>query len=371
MQVIIPSTLRRQAWGVAGIFGATTAGMAWGLSQWGWDSAESWFIFALLCLAGQLWLLHRFLPRHHPPDSPQLLPNLGWANALTLTRGLALGWLAGFLSAPRPEIGPIWLPASLYTAAACLDIADGIVARLSGAATGLGGALDLELDALGILIVCALVVRYGQVPVAYGVIGLARYIFVLGVWLREKRQLPVHPIPPSLNRRAAAGLQMGLFSVLLWPNVAPPATWVAALVFGLTTLAIFGRDWLVVIGCADPAQSDYQRRRAQLLALAKKWLPLLCRGICLLLAVTGAVSLDAGSGWGRLGLIGLVLAVGGVVGRLGGLLLIAYVAFACGNGHYPPANLALLACACWLVSHGSGAFALWQPEEVIFERRFG
>lgn len=374
----LPVALRRQAWAVSGFSLAAGLLLGWLLQRGGWPAAPAWLALSLLCLAGQTILLHRHLPLHRPSAPsrlqgapPRPLPALGSANLLTLARGVAIAWLCGFLAAPRPTGLLGWLPALLYTLASLIDIGDGIVARRSGYASALGSFLDLEFDALGVLIVSLLVVRYAQVPAWYVIIGLARYLFIGGVWLRQRLGRPAHPIPPSLNRRAAAGLQMSLFSVLLWPIVAPPATLVAALVFGVTSLAIFARDWLVVSGRVSPTQVGYLRWRGYLLSLSEHWLPLLCRLACLALALSGLMRLDFNHWWGRVGLFSLALVVPGFIGRLGAVGLIAFAAFSQGVGHYPAAHLALLVCACWLAAHGSGAWALWQPEEAIFDRRWG
>ncbi|MCZ7668816.1 MAG: hypothetical protein M5U34_17250 [Chloroflexi bacterium] len=54
----------------------------------------------------------------------------------------------------------------------------------------------MEFDGLGILLVSLLAVWYGQLPGWYLLIGLARYFFVFGLWLRQKRHLPHHAMPP-------------------------------------------------------------------------------------------------------------------------------------------------------------------------------
>ena len=36
-----------------------------------------------------------------------------------------------------------------------------------------------------------------------------------GLWLRKRRGAPIYDLPPSVNRRVIAGLQMGFLAVIL------------------------------------------------------------------------------------------------------------------------------------------------------------
>ena len=97
----------------------------------------------------------------------------------------ALGLLAGFVFLPQPSGGLAWLPALLYTLAIMADYLDGYFARLTHHATVLGEILDIEFDALGILMATSLAVHYGQLPWWYLPIGLSRYLFLFGIWWRR------------------------------------------------------------------------------------------------------------------------------------------------------------------------------------------
>ena len=81
------------------------------------------------------------------------------------------------------------------------------------------------------LAACLLLIQYGQAPVWYILVGLARYLFVFGLWLRQKMGLTNYPLPPNRIRRGLAGSQMGFIAVILLPVFTPPATLVAATLF--------------------------------------------------------------------------------------------------------------------------------------------
>ncbi|NIV37621.1 MAG: CDP-alcohol phosphatidyltransferase family protein, partial [Anaerolineae bacterium] len=85
--------------------------------------------------------------------------------------------MTGFLFSSNLEGFFAWLPALFYMAAAIADYFDGYLARRSATASGLGVALDLELDALGLLVAVSLAVSSGKLHWAFLPIGLARYGF--------------------------------------------------------------------------------------------------------------------------------------------------------------------------------------------------
>ncbi len=208
--------------------------------------ARRWLALSISVLAYELALFWRFLPRNR--DGDRLLSSFGPATLLTVARGVLLAFLAGFLLLPQPTESLVWLPAGLYGAAALTDYADGTVARLTDHVTTLGARLDTEFDALGILIAPLLAVLYGQLPVWYLSVSAARYLFVLGRWVRRRRGLSVSDLPARPSRRPLAGLQMAFLSVVLSPAVGPPLTTVAAVLVAVPFIAGFVRDWLYVSG---------------------------------------------------------------------------------------------------------------------------
>jgi CDP-diacylglycerol--glycerol-3-phosphate 3-phosphatidyltransferase len=202
---------------------------------WQPEFALRWLGLTTAVIAYNLWILWRGLPFNHRPGESALLSNLGAGNALTLTRGLFTAVLAGFLFSPWPEGGLAWIPGILYLLVIVSDFFDGYLARITNHTTRLGEKLDLSLDGLGVLIGAGLAVQYQQVPPWYLSVALARYLFLIGVWVRKKQDKVVYPLPPNISRRIFAGFQMGFLAVVLLPLFSPPGTHLAALFFALWT----------------------------------------------------------------------------------------------------------------------------------------
>jgi CDP-diacylglycerol--glycerol-3-phosphate 3-phosphatidyltransferase len=181
------------------------------------------------------WHLYRALPENRRPESRELLPDLGAPNRITLLRAFLIAAAAGSIPVPASA-------AAAYTAAALLDGVDGWMARRFGRETVLGRKLDLEVDAVGIFVACFGGIALGKLPLWYAAIGLARYLFVLGLLLRK----PARALDPSSLRRVLAGVQMGFLATALWPQVPSGLTQIAAYPFGAATLAMFLRDGLFV-----------------------------------------------------------------------------------------------------------------------------
>jgi CDP-diacylglycerol--glycerol-3-phosphate 3-phosphatidyltransferase len=209
----------------------------------------------------------------------------GAANLLTLLRGLLIAVLAGYVFAPRSAGLSGWLPALVYTAVICLDFLDGTVARRTGTRTLLGGALDQELDGLGLLVAMGLVVQYGVLPWQLLLVGLAHYLFALALFTRRRSGHPVHPLPPDPWRRRLAGFQMALAAAFLWPIARRSPALLAEALIGAPFLLGFLRDWLVVSGRLDSGGPLLTRWRARAVPWLNVRLPLLLRAACLLLAL--------------------------------------------------------------------------------------
>ncbi len=384
--------LRRQ-WGVTAVLwvGILLAGFGWLHPRW--PFAGRWAAIAGIMLIYSLWVLWRGLPENHREGETAVLPTFGWGNQLTLLRGLAISLVAGFLFSPWPSGRLAWLPMLFYTAASVADYLDGYLARITNHATKLGARLDMEFDGLGMLVVSLLAVWYGQMPWWYLSLGLARYLFVWGLWQRQRRALPVYDLPPSVHRRIFAGFQMGFMSVILWPIIPPAGATIAGTVFATATAVSFLRDWLVTVGRLDPASPAYNHVRRWLFVTATKRLPLALRGG---LAVGTAVIFITLSppwqpsawidlfmrwrlpdpafwaGFWALVLVGTETAVAlGALGRLLSLLLIFPIGIDMVTRNLQWENGLALACATGLMLLGTGAFSLWQPEERFMARRAG
>ena len=392
VQDVSLTSLRRRWWLMALLF-ASALWFGYQLlgTKWNLAFAWRWAIVTACVLAYGLGLLWRGLKDNHRPGESSLLPTLGVGNVLTMIRGLALGLLAGFVFLPRPSVGLTWLPALLYTLSIVADYLDGYFARLTHHATVLGESLDIEFDALGILIATSLAVNYKQLPYWYLLIGFSRYFFLFGIWWRKRRGAPVYDLPPSTHRRMVAGFQMGFTSVMLWPIVYPPATTLAGLVFAIPFTASFTRDWLVVSGRLDPTSHSYLELRRRLAVVLTRWFPLVLRGavVALMLWIVVPVlqntsdprALFAWSGipaprtvttaMSLLAVAATVMLALGVAGRLAALaLLIAASANILASGLFLY-NGFLLTSAFALMLLGSGALSCWRPEDAILSRRAG
>jgi CDP-diacylglycerol--glycerol-3-phosphate 3-phosphatidyltransferase len=194
------------------------------------------------------WVLKRALPENRGEGQDELFPTLGAPSWVTMLRGLLIAVCAGFALEPR-------IAAPAYSAAALLDNLDGRLARRLGRRTRMGEKLDLEIDAVGILVACLAGVALGKLPTWYMLVGLARYLFVAGIFLRKRFGMPVRDLEPSRARRLLAGCQMGFLAVALWPQVGEELSLAASYLFGGATLAMFARDWLFVQSRPTPSAS--------------------------------------------------------------------------------------------------------------------
>ncbi len=275
--VIDPLSSLRRRWAVvAAVWLVVWLGFYVGLRPV-WPHSERWLVLSGVVLAYELWLLWRNLPDNHRAGESALLPTLGAGNTLSLVRGLGIGLLAGFLFGPWPPGALAWVIVLIYTVVDLADYFDGYLARRANHVTPLGGALDIEFDGLGTLVVILLAVSFGQLPVWYLALGLARYLFVFGLWLRRRLGRPIQDIPPSVHRRVFAGLQMGFLSVVLWPILPRSMAVIAGSLYAAATGLGFLRDWFVASGVLNPATPAYRRTQSRVYRLLARVLPPLWR----------------------------------------------------------------------------------------------
>ncbi len=335
-------------------------------------SARRWLMISALTVAGVFWFLRRVLDQNHAPGRQELFADLGPANVLTIYRGLAYAWMAGFLLLPRPGGLLDWLPALLYIGASVADVFDGYLARRSNRVTRLGETLDMEFDGFGVLVASALAVQYGQLPLVFLLVAFARPLFVWGMMWRTRQGLPNHQMTDSDQRRIIAGLLMIFLSTVLWPIFEPPVTYAVGAVFGGAVALSFLRDWLVTIGWLRTAHPAYINWRARLKLWAFVWAPVLLRiAIALLVALVVSTLLASGTAlpaslsWA----VAAVAAAAGLTALFGigartsaGFVnAAAYLYFIFGG--QPWVGLTLLVLASLLLVLGSGYFTLWVPEE--------
>ncbi|WP_251328954.1 CDP-alcohol phosphatidyltransferase family protein [Haloplanus pelagicus] len=169
-------------------------------------------------------------------------------NLVTLGRGLLYAATAGFLVVPPTTPAVRWAPAACYGTGVALDFADGRLARRTGRTTPLGAKLDHAFDTLGFLVAPLVGVAWGRLPPIYLSLSAARYVYLLGVGWRRRRDRPVGDLPESRVRRPLAALQMGFITVALAPVVPASIVHPASLVALAPSLATFVRDYVAVTG---------------------------------------------------------------------------------------------------------------------------
>jgi phosphatidylglycerophosphate synthase len=174
-------------------------------------------------------------------------PALGPANAVTLARAALLGLVAGFLGDAAAEAHAVPLVAA-GGAGFVLDAVDGRVARATGWSSPFGARLDMELDAITMVVLSALAWQLGGAGAWVLLAGALRYGFVAAgrIWPWLER-----PLYPTERRRFLCGVAI----VGLLASMAPlpqPARTAGAAVAVLGLAGSFGADaaWL------------YARRRA-------------------------------------------------------------------------------------------------------------
>jgi len=275
---------------VAALLGAlclmSTAAGTWFVQDW---SAARFLLQSALVWAFAWWQAwqRRALNMHQETGAPVL--QLGWANRLTLLRGVLIAATGGCLL--QPLAGALaWLPALLYGTAAGLDWLDGHVARRSGQTTRLGSELDTAFDALGLLVAPLVAVGGGKLHWSYLAVSIAYYLFVTGLHWRRTRNLPVLPLPPSRLRRVLAGAQMVFVALALWPTLPAALTSLAGLCFMLPLLVGFAADWLAVCGRLraehSPTADAFWRQGAIGARLLRPALLLLLWSLALLMAAS-------------------------------------------------------------------------------------
>ncbi len=349
--VRLPSS--REIW--LGVFLSAGAllGGAINLQAWGTPQLGCWLLIGSAG-AAYLWAYTwAHLDANRPTPTAPPYPSLGLANGLTLSRGVALALLAGFLC-PGPVNGAWrWLPAALYTFVALSDWWDGFLARITGRPSLLGAQLDLLLDGAGVLLAAALAVRLGRLPWWYLSVGLARYLY-LGwlAWLRRRGHTP-EALPPDPQRRATAGLMMSFLAAALWPVFAPQALTVVGIWFFVPFMGGFFRDALQAAGYRLPGPA----RR-----LPRHWGMAGVRWVAAGATVWLALRAESGQMAAFGAALGLALGLLPRLSALGALLALGLT-----WGTSPPAAFALTTALLTATAfYGGGAACLWAPDDRFF-----
>jgi phosphatidylglycerophosphate synthase len=182
------------------------------------------------------------------------LSGFGWADRVTLLRGLLVALMIPCL--PTPDHQP-WLPLILGAVALALDGVDGAIARRTGTASAFGARFDMETDALTVLMLSALVAAEGRVGAWVLWSGALRYLYVgagwIWPWLRQ-------PVPPSFARKLVCVLQIAGLLAALAPVLPPPAPSIVAAVSLALLVWSFGRDVIGLMrerGMAESSAAPY------------------------------------------------------------------------------------------------------------------
>lgn len=167
------------------------------------------FVPPLVYLAG-LALVIRYVGTRHPH------PRFGAANRITLARLALTSVIAGLLGEDGDAVA--WTAVGIAMIVTAFDGVDGWIARRRGTASAFGARLDMETDALLILLLAALAAWLGKAGPWILLAGSLRYGFMAAgyrwLWLRA-------PLPPSKRRQTACVLQIVTLIVCLTPWLPP------------------------------------------------------------------------------------------------------------------------------------------------------
>ena len=265
---------------------AAMAGILFLATDW-WEPPNPlrWLVMSGLALSYLLWIFWRGLGDNHRPGESNLLPTLGWATCFRF-RAVS-SWYCFVVFFSLPGLIPLEGLAAQYALypGGLPDFVDGIVARLTNHITKLGETLDISIDSLGVLGVSLLSVQYRQVPWWYLSVGLARYFFLAGIWLRKKMRSP--GLRFALQRTAAWLCSSGDGPVFGYPvpHLQTTGNISRGWNFCYYILGGFLWDWLVTIGWLPPKPGERYLRFENLVV---KYVPLFLR---LLLILWGFASL--------------------------------------------------------------------------------
>jgi CDP-diacylglycerol--glycerol-3-phosphate 3-phosphatidyltransferase len=337
---------------------------------WGAENAIWWASVSGLSAVYQLGRLWRDLELNHRPGEKEVLPRFGWGTSISFVRLLAISLMAGFLGQASPPEKIAWIPFFLYLLANASDFVDGYFARITDWVTRLGQKLDMDLDGRALLVVTLLAFQYGRVPWWFLLVGFVRYLFLFGLWWRERQGRPNYELQPSVGRRAFAGVQMGFSTAMLAPLFHAPETFLAASLFMLPFLGNFLVDWWQVSG-RSVLLGRWDAMLKPLRRFGASWGGLLVRlalALFLLLRLVQGQLSPAHSIVEGLAIAALAV---GVLGRVSAIVILVETGLRQQFGDLGILDWLILTGGTVLLFWGSGSYSLWQPEQNWYQRRPG
>ncbi len=337
-----------------------------------WEAAfvTRWAIVAFATLAVQLVILWHDLPLNKKNQESSILPWLGAGTWISLTRVLAISLMAGFLGLPSTSDLFAWMPFALCLFFNLSDFVDGYAARITNQVTLLGQKLDQDLDGRGLLVASLLAVQYGAAGWWFALVGLARYFFVFGLWIRRRRGERIYALRPNPVRRALAGTQMGVTTGMLAPILSPSVTVLTSTLFMFPFLWNFYLDWLQV-SRQTKREKNFRIWQVRGWNFLRSWFPLLLRAL-----VSSFLAWQVFAGLVLDPFVTLQLALAslialGIAPRITSIAILVETAIRLQVEPNQVSDLIVIVCATAILFVGSGAFSLWQPEEGWVARRPG
>jgi CDP-diacylglycerol--glycerol-3-phosphate 3-phosphatidyltransferase len=337
--------------------------------QWQQALASQWASVAALLLAYQMVRLWPDLNLNRRNIGSPQLPSFGWGTILSLLRLLCIALLAGFLTLPPPPVWLAWAPAVLNLIANFTDYLDGYAARISNQVTLLGQKLDMDLDGRGLLVVSLLAYQYGQVPWWFLLVGMARYLFLAGLWWRERHGRPVYELEPSKARRAFAGVQMGFTTAMLVPIFSPPETTLAAGLFILPFLGNFLADWWQISGARE-LRARWDAFWQKVWVIGASWGALFFRCALVGLLAVRLTSSPAAVHFLFIEAASALFIALGLVGRITAVIVLLETGFRLAS--FPTGfNAIIILLGTATLFLGTGPYSLWRPEDHWIQYRAG
>jgi CDP-diacylglycerol---glycerol-3-phosphate 3-phosphatidyltransferase len=337
-----------------------------------WESplATRWVIVTSVALVLQLVVLWRELALNKKTAKSAILAQLGAGTWISLARVVGLSLMVGLLGLPLPTHPLTWLPFALCLVFNLSDFVDGYAARITNTVTLFGQKLDQDLDGRGLLVASLLAIQYGAAGWWFLLVGLARYFFVFGLWVRRHRGEKIYALLPNSGRRALAGTQMGVTTGMLAPILSPVVTVWASTLFMVPFLWNFYLDWLQVSG-QTKLEKQLRRSQATVWNFIQSWLPLLLRTLVFCILVWQVFAdLVPGPFLAYQFFLGALI-VFGVAPRITSIAVLVETAMRLQLKPIHFSDGFVILCATSILFLGSGPFSLWQPEEKWVARRPG